>query len=87
MSSAFDQDLLSKLPGLTIRGTGAGLASQNTATHLIVCQFNQYEVVLAVTDDNRVVGVAEVREKKDFRSVQQKIASAGHFDVERYVNE
>jgi hypothetical protein len=72
---------------MTVRGTGTGPQQQSPATRLLVCHFDPYEVVLAVTDDNRLVGVVEVREKKDFRSVQQKIASAGHFDVERYINE
>lgn len=85
MSSVFDQDASNRLASLTTGGTGS--LQQNPATRLIVCPFEQYEVVFAVTDDNQVVGVVEVHERKDFRSVQQKIASAGHFNIEQYINE
>jgi hypothetical protein len=64
--------------------TGAGASEQYRA---IVIPFDQYEIVLAVTEDNRVVGVLEVRQKKDFRSVRQKAASTGYFDMERFVTE
>jgi hypothetical protein len=84
MSSVFDQDVLGRLQGLTVRGTGTGPLPP---TRRIVCNLDQYEVVLAVTEDDRVVGVVEVREKKDFRSVRQKIASTGHFDIEQFINE
>jgi hypothetical protein len=87
MSSAFDQDVLGRLPALTVRGTGTGPLPQNTPTRRIVCHLDQYEVVLAVTEDDRVVGVVEVREKKDFRNGRQKIASTGHFDIEQFINE
>jgi hypothetical protein len=86
MTSFFDKDLLSRFPALTGNVT-ASSAPKTTASRLIVCQLDQYEVVLAVTEDDRVLYVAEVREKKDFRSVRQKIASTEHFDVERYINE
>lgn len=85
MSSPIDKDALNRLPALAVRGTGP--LPPSSATRLVTCQFEQYEVVFAATDDNQVVAVVEVREKKDFRSLQQKIASAGHFNVERYVTE
>jgi hypothetical protein len=49
--------------------------------------FDEYEIVLAVTEDNQVLGVVEVRQKKDFRNVKQKASSTGYFDVERFVTE
>ena len=64
--------------------TGAGATGQN---RLILMQFGQYEIVLAVTEDNRVLGVTEVRLKKDFRNIQQKLASAGAVGMERFVTE
>lgn len=64
--------------------TGAGATEQY---RLIVMNFDQYEIVLAVTEDNRVLGVTEVRQKKDFRNIQQKLASAGGAGIERFITE
>jgi len=66
----------------TVTGAGA-----NGQYHEITMQFDQYEIVLAVTEDNRVLAVTEVRQKKDFRNVRQKLASAGAVGMERFVTE
>jgi hypothetical protein len=83
MSYYFDPTLNNTF-GATATVTGAGATGQN---RFIVMQFDQYEIVLAVTEDNRVLAVTEVRQKKDFRNVQQKIASAGAVGMERFVTE
>lgn len=43
-----------------------------------------YEVLLRVTDDNRVVRVEEIRVKRDFLSPEQRIASSSYIDVEEF---
>jgi hypothetical protein len=68
----------------TISATGAGATEQYRK---IVMAFDQYEIVLAVTEDNRVLGVLEVRQNKDFRNVRQKLASSGYVGMERFVTE
>ena len=38
-----------------------------------------------MTEDDRVIGIVEVRIKKDFRTLQQKLGSTGYIDVEQYL--
>jgi hypothetical protein len=66
-------------------GTGSGATAAPNRT--ITLGFDQYEVVLAVTEDNRVLEVVEVREKKDFRNIKQKIASTSYVGMERFAAE
>jgi hypothetical protein len=67
--------------------TGTGSGASTTPNRTITLGFDQYEIVLAVTEDNRVLGVIEVRQKKDFRDVRQKIASTGYIDMARFATE
>jgi len=79
MTGAIDNDMLRNF---SAGGTGSTPAtSVKTATF----EFDQYEVVLALTEENRVICVLEVRTKKDFRSIEQKIGSTGYIDVEQYI--
>ncbi len=71
--------------GVVCTGTGSGATT--TPNRTIMLSFDQYEIVLSVTEDNRVLGVIEIRQKKDFRNVKQKVASTGYFDMERFVSE
>ncbi len=41
--------------------------------------FDEYEIVLAVTEDNQVLGVVVVRQKSEFRKVKAKTSSTGYF--------
>jgi hypothetical protein len=70
-----------------IFSTATGSGATTTPNRTVMLAFEQYEIVLAVTEDNRVLGVVEVREKKDFRNVKQKASSTGYFDMERFVRE
>ena len=57
-------------------------------SHTIVLPYgDKYDVVLRVTDDNRVIRIEEIRIKRDFLSAQQKIASSTHIDVEDFYRE
>lgn len=82
MTSLFQRDLTRSF---TSQGTGSPSTSSVAKTKVV--ELDQYEVVLALTEDDRVLGVIEVRVKKDFRSVKQKIASTGYIDLEQFVKE
>jgi uncharacterized protein (DUF1330 family) len=75
----------SSLAGNYAIATGSGATAVPTRT--IVLGFDEYEVVLAVTEDNRVRAVVEVRQKKDFRNAKQKIVSSGYVGMERFAAE
>jgi len=83
MPPTSDKDLASRYPALSVHGTGSTTSVGRTMTF----ELDQYEVVLAVTEDNRVLGVVEVRLKKDFRNIQQRVGSTGYIDVENFVKE
>lgn len=51
----------------------------------VVCPFNQYEITLRLTPDNKLVEVLEVKINKDFLSHKQKMASLNSFDVDAYL--
>jgi hypothetical protein len=78
-------DHISNLAGNYAMVTGSGATAAPNRT--ITLGFDQYVIVLAVTEDNRVLGVVEVREKKDFRNIKQKIASTGSVGMERFAAE
>ena len=73
--------------GSIFSAQGTGSAPTAAACKTITVGFDQYEVVLAVTEDDRVLGIVEVRVKKDFRNIQQKVASTGYIDLEQFVKE
>jgi len=82
MTPAFEKQFTNNF-----RQQGTGSYSGASVARTKVLELDQYEVVLAMTEDDRVLYIVEVREKKDFRNVRQKINSTGHFDLERYINE
>ena len=45
---------------------------------------DSYEVDVLVDDADRFLGILEIRAKKDFRSIRQKIASTGYLDVDEF---
>lgn len=81
MSYLFDQNLAKSYATIS---TGTGSGATTTPNRTVTLGFDQYEIVLAVTEDNRVIAVVEVRQTKDFRDVRQKIASTGYGDMERF---
>jgi hypothetical protein len=80
VSYIFDQEL-AKRYGATSTGTSSG-ASAVSPNRTVTMTFDQFEIVLAVTEENRVLGILEVRQKADFRDVRQRVASTKHFDME-----
>lgn len=81
MSYVFDQVLAGRYATVS---TGTGSGATNIPNRTVTLAFDEYEIVLALTEDNQVLGVVEVRQKKDFRDVKQKIASTGYIDMERF---
>ena len=53
------------------------------STRTLLCNFNQYEVVLRISESGEVLGVEEIRIRKDFRSPNQ----IGYVDVDDYYRE
>jgi hypothetical protein len=82
MSYIIDTELARRYAGI-FTGTASG-ASAVSPSRTMTLTFDKYEVVLAVTEDNRVLGVVEVRQKQDFRDVKQKINSTGYIDMDRF---
>lgn len=50
----------------------------------IVLPFDQYEIVVAVTEQGHPLAVVEVRVRKDFLSSQQRVAASGYHDVDDF---
>jgi hypothetical protein len=48
----------------------------------IIYPFGKYEVKVVVDEYGKFLGINEIKINKDFRSIQQKISSAGYVDVE-----
>jgi len=82
MTPQFEADFRNRL---TRSGTGTGSSPVQRFAKTKVMELDQYEVVFAVTEEDRVIGIVEVRVKKDFRSLQQKLGSTGYIDVEQYL--
>lgn len=82
MTSNFNSDLRNRLSHVP---TGASSNSSQQFAKTKAFELDQYEVVLAMTEDDRVIGIVEVRIKKDFRTLQQKLGSTGYIDVEQYL--
>jgi len=66
--------------------TETGPTGQNNfnETKFIKYKFGKYEITVAVTLDNKFIGITEVKASKDFRSYAQKLASTKVFDVGEY---
>ena len=48
---------------------------------LVKYPFDRYEVTVALTLDEKFIGVIEVKVNKDFRSYEQRITKKGYLDV------
>jgi hypothetical protein len=78
-------DYISNLARTNAMVTGS--SSTAALNRTMTLGFDQYEIVLAVTEDNRVLSVVEVRQKKDFRNAKQRASSTGYFDMDRFATE
>jgi hypothetical protein len=54
---------------------------------LVAVPYENYEIVLWLSEDDRFLGVAELRIKKDFLSLEQRVANTGVFDVDEFYRE
>lgn len=70
------------------KGSTASVTSTYPATsRQVVVPFGSYDVVIRVTEDGRLLGIDEIRVRKDFLSHEQRIASSGCFDVDEFYRE
>lgn len=56
-------------------------------TRTVVLPFDKYEVVLELTADHQILGISEIRIKRDFLSHDQIAPRAARPDVERFYEE
>jgi uncharacterized protein (DUF1786 family) len=57
----------------------------NPQSHkLVVVPYGNCEIVVCLTQDNRFVGISELRINKDFLTPEQRVASSGCLDVEEF---
>lgn len=66
---------------LTKSSTGSNFGEQYKC---VVVPYGRFEIELCLTEDGRFVRVTEVRVKKDFRTIDQRLANTGSFDVEQF---
>jgi hypothetical protein len=66
-------------------GTGGDSISDHFRT--VNCEIGKYSVKVVLTGANEFVGIAEVSQKTDFRSLRQKFAQTGVHDVEEFYSD
>lgn len=54
---------------------------------LVAVPYENFEIVLCLSEDDRFLGVAELRIKRDFLSPEQRVANTGVFDVDEFYRE
>lgn len=70
---------------LTRGSTGADL--DENRQKLVAVPYENFEIVVRLSEDNRFLGIAELRIKKDFLSHEQRVANTGVFDVDEFYRE
>ena len=60
------------------------LSSDPGERHLVVVPYEEYEIVVEVTQEGHFVGIVEIRIKQDFLSPVQRAAASGYHDVESF---
>lgn len=76
-------------PGLTsIESVGpTGGARPDEKRKLVTRQIGDFEISIIVDDRGQFVDVADIRLKRDFLTVPQRIAGTGYIDVEEFYRE
>jgi hypothetical protein len=67
------------------QGTGGYDISNDYKT--IIYPFDKYQIKIKLTQDNKFIGITEIKINKDFLSHKQKIASLGFHDVDEFYRE
>lgn len=70
---------------LTRGSTGADI--EVASRKLVAVPYENFEIVVCLSEDNRFLGIAELRIKKDFLSHEQRVANSGVFDVDEFYQE
>jgi len=66
-------------------GTGNRVSKRNKLIHY---PFGKFEILVELADDNQFIGVKEIRLRKDFRTITQRLASSkGVHDVDEFYQE
>ena len=60
-------------------------AAQPAVTRVV--RHGDVEIVVAITPDGRFLGISEVRLRRDFLNVQQRVAATGVHDVDHLYND
>ena len=58
--------------------------SSSVTAKIAVVPYGTYEVVIILDQDNRFLGIQEIRITKDFLSLEQSLAHRDAFDVEDF---
>ncbi len=66
-------------------GFGVTGSLSSSAYKIIEFPFNQYEMKIKLTSDNKFIEVLEIKINKDFLSHKQKMASLNSIDIESYL--
>jgi hypothetical protein len=61
--------------------SGQNTGDNGLSSTAVTVPFDRYEVVVRLGPHREFLGIVEVRVSKDFRSVEQKVESAGYHDV------
>jgi len=80
--SLTNEKYLDALASDDVSVTGSFVSS---SCKIIVFPFNQYEITIKVTPDNKFVEVLEIKINKDFLSQQQKLATLSSLDIEAFL--
>jgi hypothetical protein len=69
-------------PNLPLTSTSSPVNPQSHK--LVVVPYGGCEVVVCLTEDNRFVGIRELRIKRDFLTPEQRVSTSGYLDVEEF---
>ena len=76
-----DEDLtLNNMSPKSITGAPEGIDDIREIQH----QFDKYNITILVDKFGKFMGINEVKVNKDFRDIQQRLASIGYLDVDDY---
>ena len=61
-----------------------GSSTYAAETRLVAVPYDNYEIVVRLSQSNEFLGIAELRVKSDFLSPGQRVAASGYLDVEEF---
>jgi hypothetical protein len=70
-----------------LRNQGTGSHETRVNYKLVVYPFDRYLITVKLDQEDRFVGIEEVKLRKDFLSYRQKMPDRGFHDVEEFYKE